>query len=55
MQEAPNHNGFGASCMVSCFPGTERSTAPYLKKVFAEGEIGIPKGHSPLAAGGKVT
>ena len=31
------------------------ATPPYLKEVFAEGEIGIPKGHSPLAAGGEVT
>ena len=28
---------------------------PLLQKVFAEGESGIPKGCSPLAAGGEIT
>ena len=28
---------------------------PLLQKIFAEGESGIPKGCSPLAAGGETT
>jgi hypothetical protein len=56
MQEALRHNGFRASCMERGFTGEARSTAgPCLKIVFAEGESGIPKGYSLMAAGGDVT
>jgi hypothetical protein len=55
-QQAPNHDRFGACYVTRYFIGFSWSkAAPRSMGVFAEGEKGIPKGYSPLAAGGEIT